>query len=235
VINEGEEIRRELEQIAALHLNLDVIIADGGSTDGSLDVEFLRGVGVRALLVKTGPGKLGAQLRVGYAFALDEGYGGIITIDGNGRDGVEALPRFMTALDQGYDYVQGSRYLPGGCGINTPLLRHIAGRLIHAPILSLAAHHWYTDTTNGFRAYSSAYLADTRVRPFRAAFDGYSLLFYLTVRASRLGFRTTEIPVERHYASSGPARTKIAGVRGYLDMMGELLSVALGCYDPEEA
>ncbi len=193
VINEGERFRLELQQIATHHLALDVMIADGGSTDSSVAIEFLQQIGVRALLIKTGPGKLSAQLRMAYAWALEEGYEGIITIDGNGKDGVEAIPRFVDALDEGYDYVQGSRYLPGGCGVNTPFVRRLAGRLIHAPILSLAACNWYTDTTNGFRAYSARYLLD-RVQPFRAVFDRYNLLFYLTVRAPQLGFRTTEIP-----------------------------------------
>jgi len=233
VINEGERIRHELAQITNLHVGLDVIIADGGSTDSSLDLEFLRRVRVRALLVKTGPGKLSAQLRMAYAWAMDEGYEGVITIDGNGKDDVEAIPRFLAALNEGYDYVQGSRYLRGGCGVNTPVIRCIAGRLIHAPVVSLAARHWYTDTTNGFRAYSASYLLDNRVQPFRAVFNRYNLLFYLSIRASQLGFRTIEIPVVRRYPSSGPVPTKISGIRSHLVMLFELLSAALGRYRPE--
>ena len=233
VINEGDRIQRQLKQIACLDPALDIAIADGGSTDGSLAPDFLETVGVRALLVKTGPGRLSAQLRMAYAWALDEGYGGIVTIDGNDKDAVEAIPRFLAALDEGYDYVQGSRYARGGRAVNTPLTRHIAGRLIHAPLLSLAARRWYTDTTNGFRAYSARYLADPRVQPFRAVFDRYNLLFYLTVRASQLGLRTTEIGVERRYPPAGPVTTKINGMRGYLYMFSELLSVMLGCCHPE--
>ena len=56
VINEGERIRRQLKAIANLAPELDIAIADGGSTDGSLDVENLMACGVRALLVKRGSG-----------------------------------------------------------------------------------------------------------------------------------------------------------------------------------
>ena len=175
------------------------MIADGGSTDGSLALDVLRAAGCRALLVKTGPGRLSAQLRMAYAWALDQGYRGVITIDGNGKDGVEAIDAFVAALDAGYDYVQGSRYIAGGRAINTPLDRKIAGRLIHAPLLSLAGRRWYTDTTNGFRGYSARYLGDVRVAPFRNVFERYALLFYLTARAGQLGYRTTEIPVTRAY------------------------------------
>ena len=235
VINEGERLRRQLNEIAELAPELDVIVADGGSTDGSLDSEFLAACGVRALLVKQGPGRLSAQLRMAYAWALQEGYDGLLTMDGNGKDGVAALSKFIAALDAGCDYAQGSRYLKGGAAINTPIDRKIAGRFIHAPVLSLAAGHWFTDTTNGFRAYSRRYLADPRVAPFRDEFDRYSLLFYLTVRASQLGFKSQEVPVHRAYPTGEKTPTKITGLGSRLALLGELFDAATGAFAPDEA
>lgn len=232
VINEGERIRRQLAQISELKAPVDVVVADGGSTDGSLGLDYLEAINCRALLVKTGPGKLGAQLRMAYAWALDEGYKGIITMDGNGKDGVGAIFDFVAKLESGFDYVQGSRYAPGGRGINTPLDRKIGGRLVHAPILSLSGRHWFTDTTNGFRAYSSRYLSDPRVAPFRDVFSGYELLFYLTVRAGQLGYRVTEIPVTRTYPAGELPPTKIAGLRGRVDILRQLFDAATGRLNP---
>lgn len=232
VINEGERIQRQLQRIRRVTPKVDIIIADGGSTDGSLDPGLLRELGVRALLVKLGAGKLSAQLRLAYAWALDEGYAGIVTIDGNGKDGVEAIDDFVDALIGGADYVQGSRYVPGGHSENTPLERWLAGRLIHAPVMSLAGRRRFTDTTNGFRAYSSAYLRDPRVAPFRDIFDRYQLLFYLTVRAGQLGYRTREIPVSRTYPAAGPIPSKIGGFRSKFEHLLELFAVALGFYHP---
>ncbi|MBW3656528.1 MAG: glycosyltransferase family 2 protein [Gemmatimonadetes bacterium] len=232
VINEGERIRGQLRRIRELAPPVDVVVADGGSTDGSLDPEFLRDVGVRALLTKQGPGKLSAQLRMAYAWVLDQGYEGVVTVDGNGKDGVGAIPDFVRKLQQGWDYVQGSRYLRGGKAVNTPLDRELGGRLVHAPVLSVMGRRRYTDTTNGFRAYSARYLCDPRVQPFRDVFDRYSLLFYLTVRAGQLGFRTTEIPVERGYPAQEKVPTKIGGLRGKVQLLGETLAVALGRYHP---
>ena len=232
VINEDERIRRQLARIAAINPAADVVIADGGSTDGSLALDVLRESGCRALLVKTGTGRLGAQLRMAYAWALDQGYAGVITVDGNGKDGVEAIDAFVAALEAGYDYVQGSRYIAGGKAINTPLDRKLAGRLIHAPLLSLAGRRWYTDTTNGFRGYSARYLSDLRVAPFRNVFERYALLFYLTVRAGQLGYRTLEVPVTRAYPVGEAAPTKIAGFSGRIDMLKELLAVACGRFNP---
>ena len=204
VINEGERIRDQLQRTAAADLPVDVIIADGGSTDGSLDHEFLKQVGVRALLIKTGPGRLSAQLRMAYSWCLIEGYAGIVTIDGNGKDNVEAVADFVAQLDQGHDYVQGSRYIPGGQAENTPWERTVANRLIHAPLLSLAGRNWFTDTTNGFRAYSAHYLLDPRVQPFRSIFQNYELLFYLTARAGQIGLKVGHVPVRRSYPRNQP-------------------------------
>lgn len=233
VINEGERIRGQLRRIAAAGLGVDVIVADGGSTDGSLDADFIATVPVRAVLVKTGPGKLSAQLRMAYAWALREGYEGIVTIDGNGKDGVEAIADFSRLLSEGYDYIQGSRYMKGGQAENTPLERTMANRGIHAPTLSISGRTWLTDTTNGFRGYSRRYLLDPRVKPFRDVFMRYELLFYLTVRAGQIGLRVCETPVRRSYPVGEPTPTKIGGFKGKVDMLKQTFQAALGAFSPK--
>lgn len=235
VINEGERIRGQLLCIEQARLPVDVVIADGGSDDGSLDPDFVSGAGVRCVLTKTGPGKLSAQLRMAYAWCLREGYQGIVTIDGNGKDGVEAVAEMVARLEEGCDYVQGSRYLPGGKAENTPLERTIANRLIHAPLLSLAGRRLYTDTTNGFRAYSARYLTHPAVQPFRDEFEVYGLLFYLTVRAGQLGLRTAQVPVRRSYPETGKVPTKITGLGSKLALLGETVFAATGGHTPDNA
>ncbi len=235
VINEGERLRGQLLRIMAADLPVDVIVADGGSTDGSLEPDFIQTANVRAVLTKTGPGKLSAQLRMAYAWCLAEGYEGLVTIDGNGKDGVEAVADMVAKLEDGCDYVQGSRYLPGGEAENTPLERTIANRLIHAPLLSLAGHQWFTDTTNGFRGYSARYLTHPDVRPFRDEFRVYGLLFYLTVRAGQLGLKVGHVPVQRRYPEDGKVPTKIGGFASKMALLGETVHAATGGYTPDEA
>jgi glycosyltransferase involved in cell wall biosynthesis len=232
VINEGERIRAQLRAMSAVADQIDIVVADGGSTDGSLSPESLRELPLRALLVKRGPGKLSAQMRMAIAFALEEGYGGMVVIDGNGKDDWSAIPEFIRLLDAGYDHVQGSRYIPGGQGINTPLSRTLGVRFLHAPVISLAAGARYTDTTNGFRAYSGRFLTDPRVQPLRDIFVGYELHYYLAIRAARLGFRIIEIPVTRRYPTTGKTPTKISPVRGNITVLRTLAAAALGKFDP---
>lgn len=233
VINEGERLLAQLRRVREHGFDVDVVVADGGSTDGSNDPDLLRDLGVRAVLVKRDAGKLSAQLRMGFAFALVEGYEGVITVDGNGKDDVAAVPLFQSALDEGLGFVQGSRYVPGGQAINTPRERHLAIKLFHAPLTSLAARRRYTDTTNGFRAHSRELLMDPRVAPMREVFDTYELLAYLPIRAAKLGYRCTEVPVTRAYPAAGSIPTKIHGRSAQFELVKILGRAASGGYDPE--
>lgn len=231
VLNESERIRAQLERMQSLTSQIDIIIADGASSDGAVAPEVLVRRGVRALLTKRGPGRLSAQMRMALAYALERGYEGVVVMDGNNKDDPAAVPAFVQLLTAGYDHVQGSRYVRGGKAINTPWPRHLAVKYVHAPLLSLAAGFRYTDTTNGFRAYSRRLLLDERVAPFRDVFDGYELHYYLAIRAVQLGFHVCETPVTRAYPA-GKIPTKIRGLRGNLSVLRTLWRACRHRYDP---
>jgi dolichol-phosphate mannosyltransferase len=234
VINEGVRIRSLLERMLALRIPdmADIVIVDAGSTDDSLETGLLDRIGVRGLLVKTGPGKLSAQLRCGYAFAMDQGYAGVVTIDGNDKDDPEAIPRFIDALRRGVDFVQASRFVPGGLAENTPQSRYFAIRWIHAPLLRLCSGFPWTDTTQGYRAYSRRLVLDSRLALFRNVLVNYELLAYVSYRAPRLGLCCEELPSIRRYPM-GLVPTKIAGLWGNLVLLGVLIRACLGGYNPK--
>lgn len=234
IINEGDRIIKELQR--ALKNNVsdyaDIIICDGGSTDGYTEESRLRDLNVNSLLIKKSAGKQGAQLRMGIWWALQRGYNGIITIDGNNKDSIEDVPKFIDKLKEGYDLIQGSRFIKGGKAINTPFIRTVSVKLIHAPIISLTAHQHFTDTTNAYRAYSARYLRDERVKPLRDIFMTYELLAYLSVRATQIGMKACEIPVTREYPATGKTPTKISFFKGNSELMKILIKNAFGAYNP---
>lgn len=232
VLNEGEKIKKQLQRMSPFSKVVDILIADWGSTDGSTDLNFLKKMNVRTLLTLKSPGRQGTQLRMAFSYALKQGYEGIIQIDGNNKDGVGAIPNFIKALDRGFYYVQGSRFIKGGKAINTPPMRYFAVRFLASPILSLGARYWYTDVTNGFRGYSRKYLLHPKVKPFRDIFVNYELNMYLTVRANQLGLKTKEIPVERRY-DTGRIHTKINFLKGNFNFLLSQLKAALGYYNPK--
>lgn len=234
IINEGDRIHKELKraQEHGVSDHADIVICDGGSTDGCTDEIILKLLDVNTLLVKQDEGKQGAQLRMGIWWALERGYKGIITIDGNNKDSIEDVPKFIEKLEEGYDLVQGSRFIKGGKAVNTPLIRLLAVKLIHAPVISLTAHQRFTDTTNAYRAYSAAYLKDDRVQPLRDIFMTYELLAYLSVRATQIGMKACEIPVTREYPLKGKTPTKISFFKGNSNLMKILFRNARGAYNP---
>lgn len=236
VINEGERLLNELiearqEKVSDL---CDIVICDGGSNDGSVEPDTLRALGVNSLLVMKDEGHQGSQLRMGISYALGRGYDFVLTVDGNNKDSIGAVFLILEKLIQGYDFVQGSRYVEGGMAINTPPARYLAGRLIHAPITSIAAGHHFTDTTNAFRGYRASLLNDARIAPLRDVFDGYELLAYLPIRACRLGYAACEVPVARKYPKRGKTPTKISKFSGNVNLLKVLFKASLGMYNPPE-
>lgn len=232
IINEGQRIRNELATAQRFGIDAlcDIIICDGGSTDNCTETESLKSLGVNTLLTKKDIGKQGAQLRMGFWWALQRGYEGFITIDGNNKDSINDVPLFIEKLEAGYDLIQGSRFVKGGKAINTPLSRYIAVRLVHAPIISMTAKHWFTDTTNAYRAYSKRYITHPQLLPFRDIFMTYELLAYLSVRASQLKLNVCEVPVTRAYPKGEKTPTKISPVKGNSQLLKILFKNLKGDY-----
>jgi dolichol-phosphate mannosyltransferase len=235
-LNQGEVLRAQLRRMQSqIHL-VDIVLCDGASDDGSTDPEFLRECNVRALLVSPERG-IGSASRVGLAYGLAQGYRGILMMDGNGKDRVSTIADVVRALEDGYDMVQASRFLPGGGHANTPLERWLGIRLVCSPILSLASRFYWSDPTNSFKGMSRRYLLDPRLRPFRRVFRRYSLHYQLNKTAPWLGYRALEVPHVRAYPDADRGSlfrteaTRIRGLRPRLQIVWELLLSAVGHYD----
>lgn len=236
IINEGERIKAELKTALKYNLQnqIDFILIDSGTTDGSTSDENLKKYKINTIIEMEEKRKYtqSKALKVGFYYAMKIGYKGVITIDGNNKDSIEDISNFIKKLEEGYDYIQGSRYIEGGKAINIPKIRDWAIRVIHAPIISKVAKKKYTDTTNLFRGYSRNYLIHSQVQPFREIFKSYELSVYLSTRADELGLRTCEIPVTRHYPSGKKYATKVGKVKGNYLLIKSLIENAIGKYRP---
>lgn len=230
VIDEGTKLHKQLDRMQNTDINADVIIADGGSNDGSTNKELLINKGVNTLLVKKETGKLGSQMRIAFSWALQRGYKGIVVVDGNNKDSVNNINDFIVHLENGYDHIQGSRFIPGGNAINTPLIRLCALKILHVPLIRLASGYKYTDTTNGFRAYSRKLLESDKMALFRQEFTGYELHYYMAIQAVKENFKCIETPVTRTYPK-GKVPTKISPIKGNLSLLKTLISACLGRYN----
>jgi dolichol-phosphate mannosyltransferase len=230
VYNEGDRFRRQLERMAPQASLADIVVAQKKSTDGSTDLMLLRKKGVRTLLTTEEMGGATA-IRMAFWYALQQGYEGVVLVDGHNKDGIEAIGDYLTKLDEGYDFVQGSRFMKGGEEKNTPWLRKIGIRILMAPLLFYGGHFWYSDGTNGFRGYSRRYLEDPRVEPFRNCFTHLNLQYYLSYMAPKIGLKVVEIPVKRVYPDDGTIPTKCVGFEKNFEAFWEMVRTVNGRYD----
>ena len=177
----------------------DVFVVDDGSTDGTEDV--LRARGFPFLRHERNRG-LGAAIKSGLAHALAGGYEAVVVMAGNGKDDPAEVPRLIEAL-AGCDYVQGSRFRPGGSHHNLPLPRHLMIRG-HAIFVWLLTGFAGTDAVNGFRAYRLALFRDRRIDVWQDWLDRYEFESYLHFKVLTLGYRVREVPVSKTYPRPRP-------------------------------
>jgi dolichol-phosphate mannosyltransferase len=228
--NEGQRFVKQLIEMSKHSEELDIIIVDGGSSDESINTSQLHSLNVKHLLISEARAGFSRDLQIGLIFALNHGYSGVITSDGNGKDSIPSVVRFISALESGFDFIQGSRFIKFGSHVNTPTLRYLGIRFISSPITTILSGFYITDSTNGFRGYSRRLLTHSRLRLGRRDFRGYGLVSYLPVSAGRAKLRCIEVPVTRSYPPAGPTPTKIVSPTQWLQIFLDLFRAAFTTY-----
>ena len=205
--NEGEKIRATLSRFPR-ERSYDLMVLDDGSTDGSLDgvdLEFNASV-----LSHSRNRGIGASMKTAFSHAIENGYDIFVPMAGNNKDDPLEIPRLLKPiLEEGYDFVQGSRFLPGGRYGDMPAYRILATRVVHPLLFSLAVGRRLTDSTNGFRAFRVSLLLDERIDWRQDWLDRYELESYILFKAITLGYRHTEVPVSKIYPPRRLSYTKM--------------------------
>ena len=224
VLNEEAKIGHVLRRTPRAVVD-ELLVVDDGSTDRSPEVA--RQLGATVLPMGRVAG-VGAALRAGYHHAVEHGYDVSVVMAGNDKDAPEEIPLLLDPIaEDRADFVQGSRFLKRGASFGAmPFYRRIATR-VHPLLFSLAARRWVTESTNGFRAIRTRVLADPRIDLDQAWLDEYELEPYLYLRAIRLGYRTTEVPVTKVYPPKALGQTKMRPVVGWWSILRPLVYAGL--------
>lgn len=189
----------------------EIVVLDDGSTDGTPDIVAKTGVTCLRHPERRG---VGAAIKTVVRYALDRGYDINVAMAGNGKDDPRELPMLLAPiLEHGYDYVQGSRYLPGGSHLHQPWQRTAMTRLL-AIAYRLLTGFPSTDPSNGFRAYRLAVLGDPHIDIWQHWLDGYELEHYLNYLVLKRGYRVLEVPVSKTYPAG---RFRYSHVRPVVD------------------
>ncbi len=166
---------------------------------------------------------VGYALRQGLQYALKRFYDAVVILAANGKDDPREIPILLKALERGYDYVQGSRFLPGGKSGKLPLLRGIFVR-VWPYIWTLFTGKKCTEVTNGFRAYKTEVLKHPEIKIDQEWQDQYALEYYVHYKILLLGYKHIEVPVSKIYLfNNTDGYSKICPYRDWIHIVLPLL------------
>lgn len=207
-LNEARNLGWVLAQIPSwVH---EVILVDGHSTDATVEMAQACLSGIRVVKQQR-PGK-GAALRDGFAAATGDV---IAMIDADGSMSPAELPRYLHFLEEGYDFVKGSRFVAGGGSFDmTPLRRH--GNRGLMTVVQLLYRQRLTDLCYGYMAFHRRFLPYLDLRS-----DGFDIETEMVLRAIRIGLRIAEVPSLEMPRRSG---------RSHLNAFGDGLRVLRTAY-----
>jgi glycosyltransferase involved in cell wall biosynthesis len=161
----------------------EVILVDGRSSDGTIDVARALLPGIR-IVRELRPGK-GAALCAGFRAAEGEI---IVALDADGSTDPMEIPRFVEALLGGADFAKGSRFLANGGSTDISRLRAF-GNLGFVALVRVLFGGRYTDLCYGYNAFWKSVLPTLDLDG-----AGFEIETMMNVRALRAGLRITEVP-----------------------------------------
>ena len=203
----------------------EVLVVDDGSTDRTAELARAHG----ATVVSRGRrGGAGAAIRTAVQYAQHGRFDVLVILAGNDKDRPSEIPRLLHPIrEEGCDFVQGSRYLPGGKYGEMPFYRRLATQFAHPLLFSLMSGRWITDSANGFRAFRMSLLDDQRIDLNQEWLDQYELEPYLLFKVILLGYRVKEVPVTKIYPARKLGYTKMRPVIGWWSILRPILLVGL--------
>jgi dolichol-phosphate mannosyltransferase len=203
-----------------------ILVFDDGSTDGTPGAVHSRGV--KTLRSDRTRG-VGNAIRTIIRHARQDGYDVLVILAGNDKDRPQEIPRLLDPIvKEGYDFVQGSRYMRGGDFGNMPIYRRIATQFVHPLLFSLITARRITDSTNGFRAIRLSLFDDSRINLDQDWLDKYELEPYIFYKAIQLGYKVREVPCTKIYPPHELGYTKMKPITGWWSILRPLIFLGLG-------
>jgi len=199
--------------------DVDVVVIDDGSEDGTGDAAAAAGARVVRLSCNLG---IGGAVQAGFRFARDGGHEVAVQVDGDGQHVPAEIDRLLVPLRAGEaDLVLGSRYV-GEPSYHASRARR-AGMRVFSAVVSALTGQRLRDTTSGFRAASRGVI-EYCAEHYPADYPEVEALVLLR----RAGFRVTEVPCAFRERCRG--RSSITAARSVYYMVKVLLALGVGLF-----
>ena len=191
--NEIENIERMLRLVPTLHEDLDVLIIDDGSPDGTAAVvKQMKEQDSRIHLIeRKGKQGLGSAYVTGFKYAIKNGYDYVLEMDADFSHNPHDIPRLIDAA-QKYDLVIGSRYSNGVNIVNWPIKRLLISYFASKYVRIITGMP-VKDPTGGFKCFKRQTLEAIDLDQIHSG--GYSFQVEMNYRAWCKGLRIKEIPI----------------------------------------
>ena len=176
-------VKKAFTAFSKAGLRGEVIVADNGSTDGSIEIAEING----ARVVRVAERGYGAALKMGINAARGQ-Y--IIMGDADDSYDFSEAPNFVEKLRQGYDLVMGNRFAGGIKPGAMPLLHKYFGNPGLSWLVNLFFGAGVGDSYCGLRGFSRALYDKLDLRS-----SGMEFALEFVIKASQIGARISEIPI----------------------------------------
>jgi len=181
--NEAARIGRVIAGVLA---HLPVLVVDDGSSDGTAEAARAAGADV---VCHAENRKKGAALKTGFVWALERGYGAVLTLDADGQHDPADIPLFLQALENGTgDLIIGRRDFS-----QMPWPRRWSNPF-GSWLLSLILGTHIVDSQSGYRLLTRRLLEQLELGT-----SGFEMEVEMIVEALRLGARVGWVPIRTIY------------------------------------
>jgi dolichol-phosphate mannosyltransferase len=220
--NESGKIGRVIAKIPPLTAETVLVIDDCSKDGTSAEADA---AGARVIRHTRNQG-VGAGIRTGIDFALENGYDVVAVLSGDDQHDPNDLSALLRLISEdGYDFVQGSRRLGG---LNSPSIKWFRRIFtwVYAVTFRLLTGFPCTDATNGGRAFRTRIFKDKRINLWQDWLNTYELEPYLFYQAVKLGYKVTEAPMKVIYHEQGT--TKMKPFRDWWRILRPMIYLTLG-------